>query len=444
MAGAGPRVGLITRLAARADVPVFPVVGVGGRAAARALSLLDGVRVVRHPRAAVLLVIVGRPTRALLAPMLLLHDQLPTPRATIWWPTVPGGEELVSVLGDVVVCRPFDGEALRAVFADLLSGARSSDPPALPDIEPAAWQGIGPYGQGGSGMTGGNPYGRPLAGRAPDPDGLELDQLPLQIGPIFPPLPPGLVLKLGVQGDVLNTVAVGGNPFTRWPGDPPLGPLESDLFHEAVLVPTPVASLELARARHHLRWAAEALGLYGLHARGRQVAALAEVLSNDSRASVAHITTRLSGTRSLRAAMSGIGKIPAERTGASGGPVARASGFVADARAADPAYEGLGFEPITHDAGDAWARFQQRLAEAAQAMELAESAGDRVRPNGPAVEGPRGPLTPGRPPPSTALMTLLPDLLAGHEWGDAMTAVVSLDLDLEEIAAAEAAAHAAP
>ncbi|MBA2496920.1 MAG: hypothetical protein H0V33_07480 [Acidimicrobiia bacterium] len=428
--------GLIARLAAGADAPVFVVVGAGGRDAARSLVVMEGVRVVDHPRAAALLVIVGRPTTALLRPMLLVHDQLPTPRATLWWPTGPGGEDLVAALGDVVVGRPCDRAGLLAVFTELVSGARSSDPPALADIEPAEWRGVGPYGQGGTGMTGGHPYGLPLAGRAPDPDGLELDQLPLQIGPLFPLLPPGLVLHLGVQGDVLNTVTVGENPYTPSPGDPGLGPLEVDVFHEAARAPVTVATLELARARHHLRWAAGALRLHGLHAKSRQLALLAESLTVDQQAAVARVVGRLVRQWGLRAAMSGVGVVSPADVAGQAGPVARASGSVTDARIGDPAYDGLGFEPVSHDTGDAWARFRQRLAEATQALGLAERAGDRVRRAGPTVEGPRGPVAVGTPAPGEALLALLPSLLAGQEWGDAMTTVVSLDLDLEEIAAA--------
>jgi len=33
---------------------------------------------------------------------------------------------------------------------------------------------------------------------------------------------------------------------------------------------------------------------------------------------------------------------------------------------------------------------------------------------------------------STALVTMLPELLVGMEWGDAVTAVVSLDIDMAE------------
>ena len=73
------------------------------------------------------------------------------------------------------------------------SGRRrlASSPDALPDLDPAPWRGVGPFGQGGTGMTGGVPYGRPLAGRADDRDGLKLDQLLVRVGPFLPPFPPG-------------------------------------------------------------------------------------------------------------------------------------------------------------------------------------------------------------------------------------------------------------
>ena len=67
-------------------------------------------------------------------------------------------------------------------------------------------------------------------------------------------------------------------------------------------------------------------------------------------------------------------------------------------------------------------------------MVLAELAGDRLRPAGPGVEGPRGPLSPDVPSPSWQLLALLPDLLVDQEWGDALTIITSLDLDMEEAA----------
>jgi hypothetical protein len=442
--------GLIARLASGADVPVFPVVGAGGRLAAEVLPLLPGVRVEDTPRAATVLVVVGRLTRALLHPALVVHDQLPHPRSTVSIPTGSNGfsdpEDLLSALPSVTTVGANDAGGLRTVFTDLISGVRSSDPPALPDMEPARWRGVGPYGHGGTGMTGGVPFGRPLPGRAPDPDGLELDQLPLQLGPLHPALPPGLVLHIGLQGDVVRHAAMGANPYQTWPGDPAPGPLDTASFVDALRSPTPVADLELARARHHLRWVAEALRLHGLGALGLRVSALAGSLSLADHRTVQSITRRLARSRSLAWATAGVGVaddklLDGLETRLEAGPVRRAAGEGRDARSDDPAYQGLGFEPVVHHQADAWARLRQRLAEATQAMDLAERAGDRIRHPGPALEGPRGTLRLDAALPSTALCELLPTLLAGSEWGDAVTTVASLDLDVEEAALSSLTGH---
>lgn len=111
----------------------------------------------------------------------------------------------------------------------------------------------------------------------------------------------------------------------------------------------------------------------------------------------------------------------------------RAAGLARDLRREDPAYRELGFEPVTHQGGDAWARLRQRLAEAEQALELAR-LGEGIWLRRERVETPWGELSASH---STAasLLALLPGLLAGLEWGDAVTTVVSLDLDLEQAAA---------
>lgn len=49
------------------------------------------------------------------------------------------------------------------------------------------------------------------------------------------------------------------------------------------------------------------------------------------------------------------------------------------------------------------------------------------------TEGPTGPLGRG-PTPSSRLLPMLPELLTGLEWGDAVTTLLSLDLDLREAA----------
>ncbi|MDP8975252.1 MAG: hypothetical protein M3N28_02580 [Actinomycetota bacterium] len=427
------------RVAAPADVPVLPVAGAGGRAAAEEVVLLQGVRVVDSPRAANVLLVVGRVTPALLRPLLVMHDQLPAPRATVWWPVEADDDEaLRSAIPQVVVSRVGDGPGLRSVFRGLVSGARPSDPAALPDDEPAEWRGVGPYGQGGTGMTGGVPYGRPLAGRAPDPDGLELDQLPLHVGPMFPPFPPGLVLHIQLQGDVIREVAVGDNPFANGGGRSAPGGLDTAVFVEALVVPQPLAMLEVARARHHLRWAAGALRLLGLRGDAVRLLALARSLGLEHRPAIDALARRLSRHRSLSWATGGVGVAAAQQV--SGGPVARAAGLAVDARLDDPAYDGIDFSPVVHEGGDARARLCQRLAEAAQALDLAERAGSRLRQPGPPLEGPRGPLVAGEPLPSAMLLALLPSLLVDQEWGDATTTVASLDLDLEEAAVGQRAA----
>ncbi|MBW3646017.1 MAG: hypothetical protein KY441_11000, partial [Actinobacteria bacterium] len=438
----------LARLAGRAPVPVFPVVGAGGRRAATAVRTLDGIEVVTTPRAAVVLLVVGRVTRALLGPVLALHDQLPGPRAAVQWRVAgddgDGGDggDLAGVLPALVVTPPGDGERLHRLMGELVSGTRPSSPPALPPVEPAAWRGVGPYGQGGTGMTGGVPYGRPIPGWADDRDGLKLDQLKVRLGPAFPPFPPGLVLDVEVQGDVLQTVSVGDNPFVSWSGDPPVSVADSTEFTAARTEAVAVADLELARARHHLVWLAAALRHHGLAARGERVLRLASGLTVADRAAVEALARSVVRSRSLAWATDGVGVLSGD--GLPAGPVARAAGSDADARTGDEAYRDLGFEPVTGAGGDARARLRQRVAEAVQALELAERAGDRRREPGGAVEGPRGtlPAGEGESTPSAALLDRLPDVLAGQEWGDAVTTVVSLDLDLEEAALGAGAAVA--
>lgn len=427
----------LTRLAASADVPVFAAVGAGGRALADEAALLPGVRLVDSPRAANVLLIVGAVTPPLRRPLLGIHDQLPTPRATVWWPGGAVGGRPASALPDLVVGPPGDGDHLRSVFADLLSGERRSEPPALPDQEAAEWRGVGPFGQGGTGMTGGVPYGRPLATRAPDPDGLELDQLPLRVGPLFPPFPPGLILEIELQGDVVRQATVGDNPFTGGIEGEDSPALDTALFVGALDKPTLIAELEVARARHHLCWAARTLRLHGLGSEALRLLGRARSLAPADRAAVESLAQRIARSRSLAWATRGVGVL--EPDDVTGGPVARATGLAVDARLHDPSYQGLGFSPVVHGAGDARDRLRQRLAEAVQALELAERAGSQLRRPGPPLEGPRGPLGRGDPLPSVALLGLLPRLLAGQEWGDAMTVVASLDLDLEEAAVGQPA-----
>ncbi|MFP5342558.1 MAG: hypothetical protein ACLGIJ_06510 [Candidatus Limnocylindria bacterium] len=419
---------LIGGLAAAGPVPVFAIAGAGMRAAVQDLRLDPGVRIVDTPRAAAVLLIAG-PTSALDAEALgRIHDALPHPRATVAWRAVdpfvrPGGGSSVVVEGDDPV------PALRAVLGALLVGQRPSEAAILPDEDPADWRGVGPYGQGGSGMTGGTPYGRPMAELGPDRDGLRLDVLPVTLGPFFPRLPAGLVLDVKLAGDVVTEVAVATSRPLATGGGP-----ESP-FVRALSGPVSIAELELARAREHLRWLSDALLALGLPAYGLRALRLAhDVRAGDGRrvrAFAARI--RLSGVFRWSLPRGGRPE-PAALRGLGLGPIARAAGIAEDVRVEDAGYRALGFTPYLTDAGGPPGWWLMRTEEAARSLDLASEAGDRMTTLVGRVESPRGRLEPGDSPTARAL-ALLPELLAGLEWGDAMATLVGLGLDLDEMAA---------
>jgi hypothetical protein len=69
------------------------------------------------------------------------------------------------------------------------------------------------------------------------------------------------------------------------------------------------------------------------------------------------------------------------------------------------------------------------MAEIVQSLDLANVAGDRTAFGAGVVEHPRGRVAPDSASPSAALMDLLPELLIGLEWGDAVSVLWSLDID---------------
>jgi len=274
-----------------------------------------------------------------------------------------------------------------------------------------------------------------MAEVGPDRDGLRLDLLPLKVGPFFPRLPTGLVLDVKLAGDLVLEATVGAGAFTG--KDQSFRDVRPGLqpFIRALTEPVPVAELELARAREHLRWLADALAAAELGSLGLRALRLATTVEAGDGDAVRRLAGMLRWTHALGWATRGVGRLEADRLrGLGAGPTGRASGVVEDARSDDPAYLELGFEPVVQDGGDAAARWRQRLAEAARSLELAARAGDlQTSPRG-FVESPRGRLELGSAP-AARLLGLVPGLLEGKEWGDAVTTLVSLDLDLEEAAA---------
>lgn len=357
----------LRRLAAAAPVPVFVALGGGARAAVDELRADPRLRLVSTPRAATVLLVAGTIPEPLRRPLAQVHDQLPHPRASVWW-TGSEPAPVHSVLPQAVAVTAESGtatavEALVTAHRGLLLGSRESAHGVLPDAPPAPWRGIGPFGQGGEGMMGGKPYGRPMAMTDDDRDGLALDRLPLRLGPFLDPLPPGLVLDVALQGDVLVEAEVGPNPFD--PGGEVLG---SPVLRQAA----PVAVRRMHQARR-------LLGVIGLPAWAHRVARLA--VAPDP-AALARLRRALERARVLHPALAGVAVIEA-------GP----------------------------DAGDALARLRAWLDEAEAAMVA-------------------GPPTAAEPAPRAHAERLgrLGEQLVGREWGEAITLIASLDLDLEAAA----------
>jgi NADH:ubiquinone oxidoreductase subunit D len=268
-----------------------------------------------------------------------------------------------------------------------------------------------------------------MARSADDRDGLTLDQLCVRVGPFFPHFPPGLRLEVKLQGDVVQEASTTSGTFADLPAD--RASTTRTLFRRALNERVKIRDLELARAAHHLGGFAKVLGAHGLPGLGercRRLSTRAEDLRPQEIRALQRLVERL---RVLPWATRGIGRIPRERIAGRGlGPVARASGLDEDARSHDPEYVALGFQPIVGSRGDALGRWRQRLQEAAASLQLAERAGERRTGGTGEVESPWGRLSVNRDPISD-LLPMLPGLLEGLDWGDAVTTIVSLDLDLE-------------
>lgn len=417
---------ILRRLAFRSAPRVFCISGSRSRDEARLVHLAESIHFTIGPRAANILLIVGNLDEGLIAPAIVAHDALASPRATLWWSAAANSRSLPVDFPDAVVVDSDPEATLRSIHEDLVSGKRKGEGTLLPDVEPAEWRGVGPYGQGGKAMTGGAPYGRPLPERAEDRDGLKLDHLPLRVGPFFPAFPVGFALDVKLQGDVVQAVAVETFADAGIDG--------GSIFHRALREPVPIADLELARARNHLQWLSDAVAVAGTRSFSEKILRLAARLEPGDIEEVRRLEGALRRRGFLGWATRGIGVLHPSDIHEVGGPVARATGSAADARIEETSYRRLGFEPTTQQDGDAAARWVQRLREVAQSLFLADKAGDaRVGGTG-LVESPRGPLTESRAP-SASLAALVAPLVRGMEWGDAVTTIVSLDLDMSEVRA---------
>lgn len=423
----------LTRLAARAAAPVFVARGMGSLPVVNALKTRPEINLVHTPRQASILVVAGTIPATMYPGLLLLHDQLAPPRGVVLaMSDLPADLPGPRFQSPVTAARPEDVvDAAIGMHRALLFGTRRSSVPLLPDVDPTPWRGIGPYGQGGKGMTGGTPFGRPMPTIADDRDGLKLDRLQVRIGPFLPFLPPGLALDVALQGDLVQEAAVLGNPF-RAASTPPSS---ESISVSALREPVAVREIEFVRAAHHLRFIADVLEVHGLSALGRRVWRLSTQVGSVTPEDVRGLRRLLERQKALVWATRGVGLIPEHaRLDLSPGPVARACGIPDDLRTQLEEYQALGFQPVVKSGGDACARWRLRLEEVEESLRMARLAGAASQTGGHGnMEAPWGTISEIHSP-VPALVELLPDLLSGVDWGDAVSAIVSLGIDLEEAA----------
>lgn len=305
----------------------------------------------------------------------------------------------------------------------------------------------------------------------PSADGLVMEPLALQFGPIGTPLPGGLVADVTLDGDVVGACRVSAWLDAETGTPDPLTPQAWELvltaareLAGAVTVRpsqrwTRIARLETERALSHMAWLrafARALGWPALFERAeRGVSAalearpLSEPALEEAACVLADVARFVEGSRWLRWRLAGRAPLGARRARelALHGPNARASGLGDDARLDDPLYRILGFEPVVSPNGDALARTLVRAREAAQSIGLAARACARERssdlgdalPEGPAsgtLEGPRGPVqariddagvhvaAPGH----QAALDAAGEAVVGAEWSAALVGLASFDL----------------
>lgn len=402
-------------LAGRAPVPVYAAVGMDGQAAADDLSILPNIRLTSSPRHAGILLVAGRIPDTLNEALYRLHDQLPHPRASLWWKTEP--PRRLADSARVESAADIAGQ-LPALYRRLWDGRCRSESDLLENKPPAPWRGRGDHGQGGEGMMGGTPYGRPMAMTGDDlRDGLALDEHVVRIGPFLPVLPPGLMLEVTLQGDVIQHAKTLHPPF---PPDTQV----TALYRRARKAPVPMAALERTRAAHHLRQIGHYLRVCELpEIAGRFVVAARAVECRQS-PDLDWLRRALSVSRATSAVPPGLGRLSPAMASVVAGAADRAAGAARDARGRYEAYRRLNFQAVTRPGGDVRARVWQWFEEAVQSLALAEKAGDAVF-TGELDDFAGGEDRDGSL--QTAEGNAFDALLAGLEWQEAITVIASFD-----------------
>jgi hypothetical protein len=261
------------------------------------------------------------------------------------------------------------------------------------------------HGHGGGGME--MPGGLPLADRGDDRDGLRLDQLHVPLGPVLPDWPAGLVLRLTLQGDVVQHAGaevLGGDGCSFW-----------DEPWRRAAAGEHVTTAEASRrgAAAHLDSLGRFLAVAGwdaaaLAARRLRDDVLAGAPSGRLRRDAGRFARRVARSRVLAWLTGGLGVLTAAEAAAAGvtGPALRAG-------------------------GDVTARYR-RWCAALEAAVATFDDGSPLGADGP--EPPRGHARDGLAP-SAGLVAVLPRLLEGTELAAARLIVASLDPDLDQLPA---------
>jgi hypothetical protein len=272
----------------------------------------------------------------------------------------------------------------------------------MPDMEMA---GMGMPGMGMPPM--GLPAGLPMARRGADRDGLKLDRLHVPLGPFLPDWPAGLVVRVTIQGDVVQQAEVtalgaaqGGGSFWAEPW-----------LRAAVGKPVTTGAAARRRAAAHLDSLGRLLAVAGwggaaVSARRLRDATLSGMPASRLRPGVSRFARRVTRSRVLAWSTRGIGVL------------AVAGAAVVDGGAAQ-------------HAGDVTARYRRWCSDLAR---VAAFLDDESPLDTAALEPPRGRPDGGRGP-SAGLLAVLPRLLEGTELAAARLIIASLDPDVDELAA---------
>lgn len=326
----------------------------------------------------------------------------------------------------------------------------------------------------------------------PSSDGLVMESLDVQAGPLGVALPGGLVIRAELDGDVVADCEIRQELQAPEEGAPPdvwsavawstaelaARELTAGVAPAAEAAWLRVAAVEVERAVSHVAWLHQLLRLLGwqamtlrvrpilaalIHVRGNFPIGLAtpdlpdvsatemEARLREAAARADRLATELADSRLLRRRTAGLGKLAADDAEERGltGPIARAAGVADDVRSRDRGYSALGFTPVVDGAGDAHARTLVRAREIAQSSTLAASAIARARqPEGDSLptfsDGPAGVAETARGPirvtvgASGAVQRAAPGaraareaaaaLAVGREWAAALVTVASFDL----------------